>query len=134
MFCPRPGKSTRPTHAPAFAADEPSYSSRTARWAHKIQIGDTSGDKELFLHYDVRPTELYNLTREQLDGMRIRLSAEQWDALDTKWLKMHEQEGASQDKASEARMVAANGQSLPEYQTAKLENIKFVSEDYQWEV
>lgn len=93
-------------------------------WAHKIQIGDTSGDKELFLHYDVRPTELYNLTREQLDGMRIRLSAEQWDALDTKWLKMHEQEGASQDKSSQARMVAANGQSLPEYQTAKLENIK----------
>ncbi|WP_304643153.1 transglycosylase SLT domain-containing protein [uncultured Parasutterella sp.] len=93
-------------------------------WAYKIQIGDRSGDKELFLHYDVRPTELYNLSREQLDGMRIRLSAEQWDALDTKWLKMHEQEGASQDKASQARVIAANGQSLPEYQTAKIENIK----------
>lgn len=95
-------------------------------WAHKIQIGDTSGDKELFIHYDVRPAELYNLSREQLNGMKLRLSAEQWDKLETNWLKMHEQDTASQDKASQARMAAANGVSLPEYQSAKLENVKSI--------
>ncbi len=93
-------------------------------WAQKLQIGDTSGDKELFEHYNVRPQELFNLSREQLNGMRIRLSPTQWDTLETQWVKMHELEGVSQDKASQARMVSASGQSLPEYQTAKLENIK----------